>query len=373
MPATQKQTIPEPRGTRTQDAEIAVNEESMAANPAFEADAILFEKKLGALAYGHDQSNDVVKTASERILTYIDERSGGADKIDKVNEALTLCGSDNKTYSGIVGLEAAKIRKVFEAGKLGERCNHIEAFYQKVLVPDLIAAPTNIDEMLQKADFAVTNLKKRAKGATNAHGTYEKHAEGTTLGDQWRTRQKRTDSKAQGLDRDIASPTLGQVEQEGPTVDNVQQPGVKLSDDEKTAQGVSQADDSLSWINGQATWVMNEANKWVQAQRALSLPLVAGPSGTTDRLMQTFGGLNVGKPSTRRLACIGYLLPANHHSLVEILTGAAPHGIGFTESQKMYMNIAPLSVEELKACGDGKYPHQRHKKDTPVTPVTDPT
>lgn len=395
-PALKKQTIKEPYGGKGREkALIAGTEDSMAENPAFEEDAKKFEKNLGALAYGHSASNEVVDAASKKVLAYIDKRAktvaDKSSKLEKKEEEIRLLkgvvGAPKQKYTGLVGAEADKIRKVFASGKLGERCNHIEGFYKNILLPDLLnpdAKPDTgkggadipalgkkgLNDALVEADVAIAQLKKRTKGKKDVWDTYDEHDEDSPLGQQWRTRQNRDDANDKKkrsknhTDRPYTSPKLGEVEMDGPQVkgEAKPRPGVELSDDEKAFQGVSGAGDSTKWVTGEGSWVMNEAHKWVAAQRALSLPLVAGPSGTTDRLMQTFQGLGVGKPSTRRLACIGYLLPPSHHSLVEVLTGAAPHGIGFTEGQKMYMNIKPLSPAELRACGDGKYPHERHKK-----------
>ena len=51
------------------------------------------------------------------------------------------------------------------------------------------------------------------------------------------------------------------------------------------------------------------------------------------------------------MACIGYLLPIHAHSLVEILTAAAAHGVPFSAGPQMYRRIAPLSEDELRSCG----------------------
>lgn len=52
-----------------------------------------------------------------------------------------------------------------------------------------------------------------------------------------------------------------------------------------------------------------------------------------------------------RAACIAYLLPAHHHTLVEILAAAAPFGCTYTGGQKMYRKITPFGEDELRSCG----------------------
>jgi hypothetical protein len=115
---------------------------------------------------------------------------------------------------------------------------------------------------------------------------------------------------------------------------------------------------------------MNERDQWVQWQRQLSLPVGAGPSGTTNCLMQAGKALHADTTSVRA-ACIAYLLPSHHHTLVEILAAAAPFGCSYTPGQKMYRSIRPFSEAELRACGkDDKFPDEAHgdskASETPV-------
>ncbi len=81
--------------------------------------------------------------------------------------------------------------------------------------------------------------------------------------------------------------------------------------------------------------------------RDLSMPLKAGPSGTTDRLMQTQAILGVSTPTMMRGAALAYLLPINAHSMVEIMTAAAQHGVAHPAGMKMYESVDPFgSLQE---------------------------
>jgi hypothetical protein len=70
-------------------------------------------------------------------------------------------------------------------------------------------------------------------------------------------------------------------------------------------------------------------------------------------------------PPIRRL-----LLPIHAHSLVEILTAAAAHGVPFSPGLKMYRDIKPITEDELRSsCGrsggqDGKnlFPDEKTPK-----------
>jgi len=116
----------------------------------------------------------------------------------------------------------------------------------------------------------------------------------------------------------------------------------------------------MRWEEGANKWALNEHNKWVYLMRELSLPLMAGPSGTTNKLMNLGAVLGM-DPFETRVACMGYLMPARHHSLVEIMAAAAPHGADdFIAGRQMYTRIRPWELGELQAFGGGKFPHETH-------------
>lgn len=95
------------------------------------------------------------------------------------------------------------------------------------------------------------------------------------------------------------------------------------------------------------------------AKRNNSRTLGAGVSGTTARMTKGLEQIGVGTPVTRRLACIGYIIPY-HHSLVEIMTGASGNGgPDFKPSKQMYRDIEPYSEEFLEQ-NVGPFPDQVH-------------
>ncbi len=129
-------------------------------------------------------------------------------------------------------------------------------------------------------------------------------------------------------------------------------PGAGLSDRETSHQKITDEAPTLKWSEGAKMWALNELDTWVSTMRALSLPLAAGPSGTTNGLMnvvEMVGGLS---GPEARLVAIGYLLPIHAHSLVEVMAAAGSHGVPYTAGQSMYHNIAPFAEDDLRAnCG----------------------
>lgn len=129
--------------------------------------------------------------------------------------------------------------------------------------------------------------------------------------------------------------------------------------------------DAPRWTSGSKGWLMNERDAWVRRQRQMSLPLAAGPSGHT-AVMMNVGIFFKQDVYNLRLAAIGNLLVFGHHTLVEVLTSAAAFGAGFTPGKEMYTNIRPLGVEELRALGGGKFPHERHPDKVAATAAPTP-
>ncbi len=359
-------TVEDKHGSRATDAGvIAVDGHSMAApdadNPHFEEDASAFERALGPAAHGHGSAAAVMSAAAGKVKTYLEELTGTWDARTKdLRDLLKKCGSDDRQSSNRVGTAAGAIKQLVESGTVGERCGMVEKFWQNIVLPEFLKAPADADVAARRAagQAALDQglISGRVEGKSGVWYFYAKQDESTTdhtdpaaaaqqlearqaLNWQWHTRAPRPS------DQTLDKMKVGDVE------------GV-ISRQEKLFQGVSAASDELAWSNGENAWMMNEYDKWVFAQRQMALPLVAGPSGTTDRLFQTLGAMGVADKIGIRTACIGYLLPPRHHSLVEVLTAAAAHGVPFTPGKRMYTVLPPFSETELKGFGGGKFPHE---------------
>jgi hypothetical protein len=151
---------------------------------------------------------------------------------------------------------------------------------------------------------------------------------------------------------------------------------------ENAHMGIS-PDDVLTWAEGDKSWFINEADTWVQAIRALGLPLAAGPSGTTTAIMNTNELIAGTTAENARLCAIGYLLPIHAHTLVEVMTAASAFGASFTAGRQMYTNIAPFTPRQLRSLGrlnpqaatdpEGRttlFPHESNPPPPAVTPTT---
>ncbi|OLF17669.1 hypothetical protein [Actinophytocola xanthii] len=130
-----------------------------------------------------------------------------------------------------------------------------------------------------------------------------------------------------------------------------------------------QALHKLKWEAGSKDWRIRKggefatdergrrAKEWARQMQALGIPLAAGPSGTTNAMMNVAVVFRADLHDAR-LACIGFLPGYRRHSLVEILAAAEPFGPTYDKSRRMYRNIKPLDEAELRSYGDGKFPDE---------------
>ncbi|WP_340378894.1 DUF4157 domain-containing protein [Streptomyces sp. SS7] len=147
--------------------------------------------------------------------------------------------------------------------------------------------------------------------------------------------------------------------------------GAPLSDRELAFAGRPGPDDKLPWTEGFAWYEINQEADWAKSSAARGIPVVAGMSGTTTRMLKTFQWINVSGVDVfdYRTAVMGWMLPSWDHSLYEILRGSWAAGVkGPKESALnagkgaalMYQNIAPFTEEELRqnVCTGGQFPHE---------------
>jgi hypothetical protein len=344
------------RSGKAQDGKLSVGGGSMADNPAFEAHAQQFEHNLGVSTFS--RGNAPARAMGQKAKAYMSAKAGAGSwetKTAELHALLKKCGSDNPRWSGSVGFGLPELMRCFDDGDVGRTMCHLENFYTQILVADIKADVEGLDDLLKAGQVSVKNVdtfKNDKKG--NAFFT----PQGSEVTGQAFTRGDRHDTAKEGANATESKRKVGET-------------GVSLNQDELALhRGADKATPDpqvkLRWEEGAEKWALNEHNKWVFHMRQLSLPLAAGPSGTTNKLMN-MGQLLGSDPYDTRLACMGYLLHAHHHSLVEIMAAAQPHGCAdFVPGRQMYTSIKPYAHDELLAFGGGKFPHERHDDVVPV-------
>lgn len=337
-------------------AALVVREGSMADDPEFEAYAKAWEGRLGILAHRDERAHEVVDEAAGKVLNYVSQKAAMLEKAEKVLAAtsekddLDAIGKE-VNGSGAVGKEAAKIREALSSGSFGSKFAHVSSFINHLLKRDLLGQDqSELDAILAAAGIQSDTLTFQKAFFDLTKGTKEDHLKSPIKVDG--------EAQNQGLHRSKRFPARGDAyKQTGTrTISEMRGQGINISEAEENAVNPEEKaeredgkTDTTDWKEGAKVWVMNERNTWVAQMRKLSLPLAAGVSGTTARMVKGLGQLGVGDAETQRLACIGYLLPYNHHSLVEIMTGAAGNGgPAFTPTERMYRDIAPYKEGELR-------------------------
>ena len=151
------------------------------------------------------------------------------------------------------------------------------------------------------------------------------------------------------------------------TVGELEAGGTGLSQREKDLQfndkqGEDISNEKLKWREGKTNWELNDKNPWVKnAKESLKMPVVAGPSGTMTRMLQLWEWLS--KPAEGvdwRLAVLAWMLTSQDHTFHEMMQAAVDYGFPYTAGRESYMNVAPLTVWELreKVAKNNLFPHE---------------
>jgi hypothetical protein len=255
------------------------------------------------------------------------------------------------------------IMEVFDGGELSERFTHIISFYSNVLGPDLLDPKRFRDAVtgwVTAVDLDLDRLTILAK-AVQTPGSKVRDAmtpkrEGSDVEFQAEARIKRGESVSRKV---------------GLRADEL---GLPMSPREVAQQRTLQKNwdqtlHKLKWEAGSKEWRIRKgsefadtelgrrAQEWAQEMRRLGIPLAAGPSGTTNAMMNVAVVFRADLHDAR-LACIGFLLGYRHHTLVEILTAAEPFGPSYTKGRKMYRDIKPIDTATLRSYGGGKFPDE---------------
>ncbi len=363
---------------------VASNVASMARDTAFENVAQRFEQGIGVLAYKNLRTELICKRAGAKVLAYFNAKYQKSSKIShEIDQALMAMGISNPGWSGAVGKSARAVRKVLENGSVNERAAHIETFVKDILATDIMENEINWRGFAKTAGYDMSLL---GKGYENVAFTGDRYLifntdKDSATGMQWHTRAKMEDVRKKTKDdrfhpSSVKAPTnldeknvdlkphrkkksdLDPTSVTVRTVDRIEHTGpsglgITLGEGEKGFQERSNGDKQrLAWVEGARLYALNELDGWVYAQRQLSLPLVAGTSSTSARIVQSFNFLKAGDPDDARLVALGTMLIGRHHSIVEVMEGAKGYGTStYREGPMMYHDLAPLTDEEIRHAG----------------------
>jgi hypothetical protein len=353
-------------------------------NPNFKADAKKFEEKLGAGAAGHERAKSALAGMAAKAKNYLIKAAGSWDHANtKLHALIEKIAAENVELAiragSVVDLEAVKaeadeaaqqvmlmkpVMGVFDEGALSERFTHIISFYSNVLGRDLLDPERLRDTVtvwVTAVDLDLDQLMNLAKEVQKP-GSKVREAmapvrEGSAVEFQGEARIKRGPSVSRKVGLRADELGLPMTPRE-------------VAQQRTLQKNWDQALHKLQWHAGSKDWRIRKsgqfeasepgrkAKEWAREMRALGVPLAAGPSGTTNVMMNVAVVFRADKYDAR-LACIGFLLGYRHHSLVEILAAAEPFGPTYEKSRKMYRHIKPLDEPTLRSYGNGKFPDEK--------------
>nr|GID87723.1 hypothetical protein Ade03nite_66470 [Actinoplanes derwentensis] len=107
----------------------------------------------------------------------------------------------------------------------------------------------------------------------------------------------------------------------------------------------------LPWTTGQSMWQLDESSDWFRKRHEAGIPLLAGTSLTTSRLLVLFDWLNVPGVSRREfvLASAAWMISSNDHSLYEVLMGAEIAGFSISGTSSIRDLTRPETMYEWVA------------------------
>lgn len=364
------------------------------AHTNWQASAEQFEQRLGAYAFRHPKALAAARKTVHRLKQLLIAYSRVAHKDSALaNKAFF---QDDRTSGGQVGekMTTAQINDFFSRdGNVRELMTAVynAAYYNKgaqlslkeilnaIIGPQPQLASTlgmNEEELKKHSAFLNGWTRPVLWAGANLVGkgyNYEKdpYALGgllwqsepeTLVGD---TREM-IDSQGPRKERDEAAKAFHRKSPQ-----DYEDRGAPLSARELEFAGKPGPTDKLPWNEGAAYWEIQQNEAWPKANAERGIPIVAGMSGTTTRMLKTFQWINVSGVDVfdYRMALMGWMLPSWDHSLYEILRGSWAAGVkgpGETAARAgkgaalMYQTIAPFTEEELRqnVCVDGQFPHE---------------
>lgn len=121
-------------------------------------------------------------------------------------------------------------------------------------------------------------------------------------------------------------------------------------------------DKDLPWEEGGTRFNPNLKNTWMKrAVKELKMPVVAGPSGTTDRMLTALNFLGLSDQADNfRLGLLGWMLTSNDHSFHEIMSVSKSFGLEYEEGPYAYHKIPPLTIQQIRenVCENGMFPDE---------------
>lgn len=251
------------------------------------------------------QANSVFHMKPDNGIPYLNELKM------RIHPAQVL-GSTDLTIAGAIGLNPITINQLSKKGSVRE-C-FTAAYNSLRTLSVILESESNVQAINQHLEeFQIDPNKIRQYKEERGH-LFSLRSEGAAhrSSDFGSVRSRRKNP------HEIPSLTVRSLKTSAP-----------LSSREKRVLKTETLHSALPWKTGEQTWELEEAHPFVQQVKAIGMRMIAGPSGTTDRLFELASLLHLTDTKIDqqifRLACIAYLIPIRAHSLHEVMLGAAPY------------------------------------------------
>jgi hypothetical protein len=343
------------------------------------------DKAVEILAEFFDQFRDDAESADEFLTRLVNSHPAFQAEIKKI-------GIDPKTgFAGAVGKQVDDIVKVLKTGgSITDKIVHLNNFMRSVLTPILAGkAPgwettagtifLNIQgneekirfwERLVAAQEADYGQEKVLFSEYEINEEYHKAKKGPE-GDM---DKKFPFVPVEALEFEqlvwlaahVGVPINKNRETKDSIVQKLKNAGWKFSGDVKEAKYFAEErpkkggdavtsvllGPGLNYIQGICDNMVDPNHSWIQTAKDLKMPLKAGISGTTHRVMSLNKAIAGAKPAEVRLALLGHLQEIQAHSFHEIMIAANGHD-GCEYQPGNYVPFAPITPEEMeKVAGD---------------------
>ncbi|MFQ5730184.1 MAG: hypothetical protein ACE5GN_07475, partial [Waddliaceae bacterium] len=120
------------------------------------------------------------------------------------------------------------------------------------------------------------------------------------------------------------------------------------------AEGKALGEHRVQWVRGKDLFRVAEGSDFYQRAVALGgLPIITGPSGTTDGFLKGIAFLSMqGFEKKTIVALTGWMVPAGDHSLHEIRVAGTWFGLDYPEGPKAFEDIYPEDSNFQDKIGD---------------------
>jgi|GEM_PF-3232825 len=327
----------------------------------------VFESTLGELAAIHPDAKDFAQEMLKRVGTIAKAYQEIKFEVDKtlspvMKELKIRLGTTAEfatygdgTGAGSIGFNPIAIEKCMKDGNLREQMLLIYATLWTTL-PPIFADSALVDKINAKLDEGNSGFKLN-KEALNAKREMAKEGESPVTTFFAQAKPLVDFRAAGGRIFDDSRPR-----EDAPKIKDLQDLSIRearatlntyISEEEFKAmkkgdnEGHSLGENRVQWIRGKDLFRIDEKSDFFKKAVAMGgLPIVTGPSGTTDGYLNGIKYLNMqGSEEKATLALTGWMVRSGDHTFHEIKEATTWHGMAYNIGPDLFKNVYPDDPE----------------------------